>query len=92
MTLRDSTANKKNDPKKLSNHQMAAISFAATNFPMENLIQADELLAFDEENFEQPARDLQRSIMRTDVADIVKDQKLSKTVNPNKSDFDGRNF
>ena len=38
LAMRDSDSKGRSEAKKLSNHKMAAISFAATNFPMENMI------------------------------------------------------
>ena len=65
------------DPKKARNHRMAAISFAATNFPMENLIQVDEQMAFDEE--EADPRQFKRSIVQVDLAEMNQEQEKKKS-------------
>ena len=56
MQLQGSEAANQNDRQKLRNQRMVAISFAATNFPMENLIQVDEHMAFDGDGPEEDPR------------------------------------
>lgn len=59
---------------------MAAISFAATNFPMENLVQVDEHMAFDED--EPDARQFKRSIVQVDLAEMSQEQEKKKQEAP----------
>lgn len=62
---------------------MAAISFAATNFPMENLIQVEEL-AFEGAE-DQEARPLQRSIVHTDLEDFQEQERARRKAELDKS-------
>lgn len=56
---------------------MAAISFAATNFPMENMLAVDELMAFGEEiTTTQNQRQLQRSIVQHEISDNYLDKPM----------------
>lgn len=68
------------DPQKARNHRMAAISFAATNFPMENLIQVDEDMAFDEDA--SNPRQFQRSIVQVDLAEMAMEAEKKKEAEP----------